>query len=457
MNELKNIPSVSRLFEDEQIKKLLAEFGNELLTFVSRLELTKIRTNVLAGKKIPADGIIIKSIASAVNQLTGMSFKRVINATGIILHTNLGRAPLGKELLEEVHDVISGYSNLEFDLKKGKRGSRYEHISSIISYLTSADDAIVVNNNASSLTLILNTFAIGKEVIISRGELIEIGGSFRLPDIMNASGCKLVEVGTTNKTRIEDYENAITENTGLIFKIHKSNYALTGFTEEASISSLSKLCQSKNIPFVYDLGSGILRKTQILEKFNEPDVQSSLKEGADLVAFSCDKLLGGPQGGIIAGNAKYLQQLRKSPLLRSLRISKLDLAVLSVVCRCYLDDQRMKKIPTISMLTRSADVMKSMAEKLQKLLKTQNVESEIAASIGCCGGGTLPDFEIPGYALKFIAPKGNSKEQEKFAETIYKKLLVHKTPIVGVLKEGAFFLNMHSLFEDELECIAKVF
>ena len=275
--ELKKIPGVDKLLNLSEIRKLETKYGKELITFSIRQVLKKLREQVQNGKKADKIEIILENIKIQISKIAEKSLKPMINATGIVLHTNLGRAPLGKEIMRELEPIICRYSNLEFNLKTGKRGQRNSHISNLIKFITKAEDAVVVNNNAAGVMLCLKTFAEGKEVIISRGELIEIGGSFRIPEIMAASGAKMVEVGATNRTRISDYEKAITPNTKMIFKAHKSNYFIGGFTEEVKITELSHLVKKHSLLFVYDLGSGLLRKPDGLPLEKEPDVRSSLE------------------------------------------------------------------------------------------------------------------------------------------------------------------------------------
>ncbi|MBT4332917.1 MAG: L-seryl-tRNA(Sec) selenium transferase, partial [Candidatus Cloacimonetes bacterium] len=305
--EMKKIPGVDILLNNEDIKVMIGIYGTELVTFSIRNVLDKIRANIIAGEKATEIDKILLQIKKALRSIGDKSLIEVINGTGIILHTNLGRSLLGEHVLNELKPIISNYSNLEFDLRTGRRGQRNSHISELMKFTCQAEDAVVVNNNAAAVMLILKTFAEGKEVIISRGELIEIGGSFRIPEIMEASGCKMVEVGATNRTKLSDYENAITKDTALIFKAHKSNYYIDGFTEEVELSDLTDLAKKHDLLFVYDLGSGLLRKPEGLPLENEPDVRSSLKAGCDIVSFSGDKLLGGPQAGIIAGKAELVQ------------------------------------------------------------------------------------------------------------------------------------------------------
>jgi L-seryl-tRNA(Ser) seleniumtransferase len=449
--EMKKIPGVDILLNNEDIKVMIGIYGTELVTFSIRNVLDKIRANIIAGEKATELDKILLQIKKALRSIGDKSLIEVINGTGIILHTNLGRSLLGEHVLNELKPIISNYSNLEFDLRTGRRGQRNSHISELMKFTCQAEDAVVVNNNAAAVMLILKTFAEGKEVIISRGELIEIGGSFRIPEIMEASGCKMVEVGATNRTKLSDYENAITKDTALIFKAHKSNYYIDGFTEEVELSDLTDLAKKHDLLFVYDLGSGLLRKPEGLPLENEPDVRSSLKAGCDIVSFSGDKLLGGPQAGIIAGNAELVQKIAKSPMMRALRVGKMTIAALSAVMRYYLnDDDLLTKVPIFEMLNRKKEDLQKFAEKLVTELEICNIKSKIIRSEAQCGGGTLPQLRIDSLAVK-IVHNGN----RNFAKKLHKKLLELDKPILGVLREGDLLFDVLTIKEHEIKYIAE--
>jgi len=449
--EMRKIPGVDKLLISGEIKELLGQYGSELVTFSIRKVLDKIRAEILTGEKIATLDDIVLQIKKAIKTIGDKSLIEVINATGIVLHTNLGRALLGDHVLEELKPIVSDYSNLEFDLKSGRRGQRNSHISELMKFVTQAEDAVVVNNNAAAVMLILKTFAEGKEVIISRGELIEIGGSFRIPEIMEASGCKMIEVGATNRTRLSDYENAITKNTALIFKAHKSNYYIDGFTEEVKLSDLSDLAKKHELLFIYDLGSGLLRKPKGLPLENEPDVRSSLQAGCDIVSFSGDKLLGGPQAGIIAGRYGLIQKIAKAPMMRTLRVGKMTIAALSAVMRFYLkDEDLLTKVPIFEMLNRKKNDLRKLAEKLQSELDKYEIRSEIIESKAQCGGGTLPQLKIDSLAVKIIH-KGN----RNYAKKLHQKLLELDKPILGILREGDLLFDVLSIKEKEIKYIAE--
>jgi len=461
-NELRKIPGVDRLLNEPRIKKLVKKHGLDLVKYGIRNVLEGIRNDLTQVKskkeKVKRDRAnedysdIISRINNYVESIANPSLKKVINATGIVLHTNLGRAPIGKEILRDAEDIIAGYSNLEFDLHKAKRGQRSDHISELVKFVTKAEDAIVVNNNAAGVMLSLNTFAKGKEVIVSRGELIEIGGSFRIPEIMKASGVKMVEVGTTNRTRISDYKKAITDKTKIIFKAHKSNYYIGGFTEEVEIKELSALAKKHNLILIYDIGSGLLCKPKGLPLYDEPDVVTSLKEGADLITFSCDKLLGGPQAGIVAGKKELVQKLVKAPMMRTLRVDKIIIALLNSVMKNYINEKdQLGKLPAYQMLGKSKRELKSSAQKLSKIFDKYKIASEVVKSEARAGGGTLPNLILDSFAVKIIFPSN----EKLAAEKLYKQLLLIENPILGILRSGELLFDLLTLTENEFEHIAK--
>ncbi|MBD3347050.1 MAG: L-seryl-tRNA(Sec) selenium transferase [Chitinivibrionales bacterium] len=455
MNNFRNIPSIDSLLNSSELKETIPEYGRDLVLYAARIVVGELRDTLRAGKNVPSPGSIITRIIDRVRTIASPSLKPVVNATGVILHTNIGRAPLGKAVLEDIAPIVAGYSNVEFDLYKGRRGNRNDHLSGLFSYLTGAEDAIVVNNNAAGLILVLSTFAKNKEVIISRGELIEIGGSFRIPEIMAAGGAKMIEVGTTNRTRLSDYEQALSPETALIFKAHRSNYAVTGFTEEASLTGLASFAHSKGVPFVYDIGSGLLRKPSCGPVEKEPDVSDALAAGVDLVCFSCDKLLGGPQGGVIAGKSELVSVLKKAPLMRALRVGKLTIAALTSACRNYLSDERLlARNPAFTMFTMSKEAIETRAEKFVLALETKGVSSEIIPSTGQAGGGSLPDATFDSAAVALFPQGKTSREKEKFSEHIFDSLLRLDHPVLGVLREGRVILDMLTVGDDEIEYIA---
>jgi L-seryl-tRNA(Ser) seleniumtransferase len=357
-----------------------------------------IREQILSGSgnsfRIPTPEQAVSQALETIAARRAFRLRRVINATGVILHTNLGRAPLCREAMERVMEVAGGYSNLEYNLEKGERGIRYENIRELLCTICGAEDAIVVNNNAAAVMLILNSLAANREAVVSRGELIEIGGEFRIPDVMEKSGARLVEVGTTNRTRIADYERAVTPDTGLLLKVHTSNFRIVGFTEEATRDQLVVLGKKHDVPVVEDLGSGCFVELENFGLEHEPTVQESLAAGVDVVTFSGDKLLGGPQAGIIVGKKKFLEKIAKNPLNRALRIDKMTLAALEGTLVKYLRPaEAIADIPVLHALAEQLPDIKKRAKKLLSLLRrnlAEDVEMRLVSGFSMAGGGSLP-------------------------------------------------------------------
>ena len=448
---LKKIPAVDKLLNEDLIKKSIEESGRDLTVFAIRNIIKSTREKILNSEKLPSQNQIIDDIIQLVNSISDQPIRKVINGTGIILHTNLGRSPLGNKVAKEIENITKGYSNLEFDLTQAKRGHRDTLIKDLLSFLTNSEDAIAVNNNAAAVHLVLKHFATNKEVIVSRGELIEIGGSFRIPDIMQESSAKMIEIGTTNRTKITDYENAITEDTAMIFKAHKSNYSIEGFTEEVKLKELAALAKKHNILFYYDLGSGLLQKPELLKNIDEPDVKSSLNDGVDILSFSGDKLLGGPQAGIILGKSKFINPLSKNPMMRVFRIGKLTYAALIGCLKNYLKDESLLNDNMVFMLmNRKPEFLKSMAKKLQERLLENKISSEIISSRAQVGGGTLPNFYIDSFAVEILIDKKDS-----FKKKIHLQLLKNDNPVLTILREGKLLIDVLTLFEEDFDTITK--
>lgn len=446
----KSLPGVDTLLALDELQPLLLQHGRQLLTYAIRQSLTVCRKHIQLHGQAPDLHEIIDQIATKLQSYSSGNLRKVINASGIILHTNLGRAPFGRFMLEDVFSLLEGYNNLEFNLGKAVRGSRNDHAADLLRYLTGAEDILIVNNAAAAVMMILRAFAKHKEVIVSRGELIEIGGSFRIPDIMAASDCKMTEVGTTNKTRLSDYELAIKAETGLIFKAHKSNYTIKGFTEEVNAGELAALGRKHKIPVLFDLGTGLLRKIPHPALISEPDVKEALKSGVDLVCFSGDKLLGGPQAGIIAGKKTHIDQLKKEPILRALRVCKTTLALLETACTYYLNENDLRHKNTLfSTLSRKPSELREQAERLSKILHEKGITTQLMPSSGQFGGGTLPDAEIESFAL-MLSHGSSNKERTTYASAMYRSLLIHSTPVLGILRKGQFLLDMLTIQPDEI-------
>jgi L-seryl-tRNA(Ser) seleniumtransferase len=452
--ELTSIPAIGTLLNRPAVAELIGRYGRELVTYGLRTVVDQARAALQDGGTAASEAQVIAQAARLIRSIAEPSLKPVINATGVVLHTNLGRAVLGQRILAEISPILTGYSNVEFDLEAGKRGHRISHLSPLLRFLTGAQDVLVVNNNAAAIILILASLAKRREVIISRGELIEIGGAFRIPEIMTAAGAKMVEVGTTNRTRLADYQNAAGPQTALIFKAHTSNYTIKGFTEEVGVAELARFCHEQGLPLVYDIGSGLLRRPRGLALESEPDVAGAIAAGADLVCFSGDKLLGGPQAGIIAGRADLIARMAKHPLMRALRVGKLSLASLAAACRGYLTEQRLRADnPTFAMLEQSPQLLARRAQALQTRLAALGVASRLVPGSAQCGGGTLPELTIPSAAV-MIAPEP-SRAAKKVLERIFRGLMTAQRPVVGILREGGLLFDVFAVRDEELESLAQ--
>ena len=454
-NLLKNIPAIDKLLNSPILQPLTATCPHVLLVEASQLAVEELRHQIL-NESAPEPDCTIESIATRasehVQQLLAPSLKKVINVTGTLLHTNLGRAPLCQSALAAIDTVSRGYSNLEFDLEKGERGKRFRHVEDLICRLTGAEAATVVNNNAGAVLLALTALAKGQEALVSRGELIEIGGSFRIPDIMEAGNVKLVEVGTTNKTHLEDYRKAITAETALILKVHTSNYRIVGFTEAVPGGKLAALGKEQKVIVLEDLGSGLLIDLTAYGLPPEPTVREALKTGIDILTFSGDKLLGGPQAGLIVGKKELVDRLRKHPTARALRIDKMTLAALEATLRLYLDpEQALKEIPTLKMLSQSQDAIKSRCQSLLQKLKesiADLAQLEMIPTHTTVGGGALPLAELPGFA---IALKPTSLSLNQLSE----KLRQCAPPILGRIQDEAFIIDPRTLSGDDDPLLAS--
>ncbi len=419
---LRDLPSVDRLLDDPR----LAVEPHELTVAAARSVLDRARDEIRAGGD-PGD--LVELTLAALAAARQSSLRRVLNGTGVIVHTNLGRAPLPEAAIARAIEVGGGYSNLEYDLERGSRGSRQDHLASILERLTGAQAALVVNNNAAAVLLALAALAEGREVLVSRGELIEIGDGFRIPDVLARSGARLVEVGTTNRTRAQDYERAIGAETAVLLRVHQSNFRVVGFTELPALGELSQIAKGAGLPLVDDLGSGAL-----VPLGDEPTAKGSLAAGADLVCFSGDKLLGGPQAGIVVGRADLVERLRRHPLQRALRADKLTLAALEGTLALYLDPERARReIPVLRMLEAPLEAVRARAARLAQL--TGGTVEETVARVG---GGALPLTELPSFACAL---------DDALAEPLRRG----DPPVVGVVRDGKLLLDCRTLDEGELE------
>lgn len=449
---LSSLPKVDSILMDEKITDI-EKIPRNLIVEAIREIIDEFRDGVL--KEIIKDYTyedIIEKVLLRINEKNSPHFKRVINATGTVLHTNLGRAVLAKAALEAVISISEGYNNLEFDLDKGARGSRYSHVEDLICKITGAEAAVVVNNNAAAVMLVLSTLSKDKEAIVSRGQLVEIGGSFRIPSVMEQSGAKLVEVGTTNRTHLFDYERAITDNTGVILKVHQSNYKILGFTEEVEIEELVNLGKISNIPVVEDIGSGVFIDVTKYGLKYEPTVQNSINKGIDIVTFSGDKMLGGPQAGIIAGKKKYIDMMKKNQLTRALRIDKLTLAALEATLRIYLDEeQAIRQIPGLAMLTKSQELLKKDAYRLAKMFRSNlgpMVKVEVLEDYSQVGGGAMPLESMDTYV---VALTPNTISLDKLEGNLRK----YKTPIIVRINKDKMIFDVRTIFVEEYKVIVQ--
>lgn len=457
-NIFKNIPSVDNLMSSEEMSYIKKDNSRELILFHVRESIDFIKKDISKNPeyytsfdKIKFKNDIIKKVKQKIDSLKEMNLKPLVNATGVVLHTNLGRAIIDNDLKDIIWETISNYSNLEFDLSTGKRGTRYDSLVDIIKYLTKAEDVLVVNNNAAAVMLTLSSMCKGGEVIVSRGELVEIGGSFRVPDIMKESGCELVEVGTTNKTHLRDYENAINENTSAILKVHTSNYKILGFTKEVKTNELKELSTKKNIPLIEDLGSGILIDLSEYGIKKEPTVLESINDGIDIVTFSGDKLLGSCQAGIIVGKKAYIDKMKKNPLTRAFRIDKMSLITLEATLKKYLKSEDINKSnPTLKMITDDYEYIEKKAIELKYKLEQAlpNLNLSIKSDYSMVGGGSLPDVRLK---TAVIVIKHNN------ISFIEKQLRSIKRPIIGRVKDDSFILDLRTIKLDDFEYILKGF
>jgi len=456
--EFTKIPALNKLLYAENLAEYKAKLRPEIFKKIIQNELDRLRDEIAQGKKIPSEKEIIDVVNEQFIDILKPSLRKVINATGVVLHTNLGRAPLGYDLLENIKPVLQGYSNLEFNLISAARGSRNDHLNKLLQLVLDCEESLVVNNNAAALFLALKTLDNGQEVIISRGELVEIGGSFRIPEIIEASGAKLIEVGTTNKTKLSDYERAVNENTSLILKVHKSNYYIHGFTEEVELRKLSQLAVKYDLKLVFDLGTGLLNRKLYVGMENEPDVKSAIDDGADLVTISCDKLLGGPQGGIIAGKREIVSRIAVHPLMRILRVDKMTISSLFYVLHSmlYKRDDLEKANPVIRYINRDMKKKEELAASLVKSLSKLPVKATVIDNQARCGGGTMPYHYIDSKAVQICSPKAAADKGRAFAETLYYKLLRSETPVLGILREGTLIFDVLTLEKEDIKTITSI-
>ena len=420
-----------RLRDLPSVDELARAVDDPLAVDAARAVLARAREDITAGFD-PGD--LVERLGAELEAARRPALRRTLNATGVLVHTNLGRAPLADAALERIREVGRGYSNLEYDLTTGTRGSRQDHVAALLRRLTGAEGALVVNNNAAALLLALAALAEGREVVVSRGELIEIGDGFRIPDVLERSGARLVEVGTTNRTRAADYERAIGAETALLLRVHQSNFRVVGFTELPTVEELAGIARRHGLPLVVDLGSGVL-----VELPEEPSARQSLEAGADLVCFSGDKLLGGPQAGIAVGRTELIQRLRRHPLQRALRADKLTLAALEGTLGLYLEPKRAwREVPVLRMLVEPLAAVRARAERLAGL-----VDGALEETVARVGGGALPLAELPSFACAV-------------GEELAAGLRAGDPPVIGIVRDGRLLLDCRTLSEAEVDAVAAV-
>lgn len=450
---LRNLPQVDEVLNQKKILELSNDYPHSIIVSCIRDALNEVRNDILSEKStyLPDITLIVDTVISKLKVKSKPSLKKVINATGVTLHTNFGRSILSKSAIDYVVDVSKNYSNLEYDEKNGTRSQRIIHIEKLICSLTGAEACMVVNNNAAATMLTLSEVAKGKEVVVSRGELIEIGGSFRIPEVMEQSGAILKEVGTTNKTKLTDYEKAYdAETTAAFLKVHTSNYRVLGFTEEVSLVDMVELGSKLNVPVIYDLGSGLFVDLSDIG-IDEPTIPNIINTGVDLIMFSGDKLLGGPQAGIIVGKKQYIEKMKKNPLARILRVDKLTIAALYATLYEYYDVKKAKvNIPTLNMITKTKIELKSKAEKLCEILKSKlnNINVGIEECMDQVGGGSAPLVKLYGYAVSL-----SSKLPAEKLERILRK---QEIPIIARINDNRVLIDVRCLFDDDIDYIISV-
>ncbi len=451
----RSIPKVDVLLENVIIQELIENYSRDTVMEGIRLETEKLRALIAKSENEDEMKIEVESlpqnIEAYVCALHRPNMIATINATGTILHTNLGRAPIGESHMKHVAEIATGYSNLEYNLEEGRRGERYSHFEKLLCKITGAEAAMAVNNNAAAVMLIMNALGKGKEMIVSRGELVEVGGKFRIPDVMELSGAKLVEIGTTNKTHLSDYEDAITEETAALMKVHTSNYRIVGFTQTVSIEELVPLGEQYDLPIIEDLGSGVLIDLSKYGLTYEPTVQDSIRSGADVVCFSGDKLFGGPQAGIIIGKKKYIDMMKKNQMTRALRIDKFTAAALEVVLQEYMSEEKaIQNIPVLRMMTKTLDTVTKDAKTLKKMI--QNAEIPVEVHLEECesqiGGGSLPLERIKSMGVAIKPSYVSTAEYES-------KMRKLKQPIISRVVNDEILLDVRTLERKQFTWIVE--
>ncbi|MEW6208263.1 MAG: L-seryl-tRNA(Sec) selenium transferase [Acidobacteriota bacterium] len=465
---LRSLPSIDRLLASRVVAEVSDSLGRDRARDLLREITDELRQEIISGQwsvtssqlseeetadngQLTTDMIaeIEKRLSQRAEQSARPSLRRVINATGVILHTNLGRAPLARRAIDAISEIAAGYSNLEYDLDRGERGKRESHCQELLARLLASEAATVANNNAAAVLLVLNTLAEGGEVIVSRGELIEIGGSFRIPDVMEKSGARLREVGTTNRTRIEDYERAINENTRLLLRVHPSNYRIVGFTHRPSVEEIAELARRAGLPSFEDLGSGCLLDLAPFGVTDEPVVSHSLRAGIAVVSFSGDKMLGGPQAGIIAGQCAIIERVKKNPLMRALRVDKLTYSALEATLRLYERGCASEEVPVIRAMAANSDELRRRAERLaERINEAQHLRAEVEEGESVIGGGSAPEVKLPTAIVAVTSERLSAAALEE-------RLRRHATPIIVRAERDLMLIDLRTVESAEESIIIE--
>ena len=451
MRELRNLPSVERVLNSIALASTAQSIGRDGVVALTREALTDARRKVMSGESAPTAEDVARQVLQLVGELAAPSPRPVINATGVIIHTNLGRAPLSEAAMRAAQAAAYGYSDLEIDLDTGRRGSRQSHLQSLLQRITGAEAALVVNNNASALLLGLSALAAGREVIVTRGEAVEIGGGFRIPDVLRQSGCALVDVGTTNRTYVRDYADAITGNTGAFLKAHASNFRVAGFTSVVDERDLVELGSRTGIPVLHDLGSGALLPTERYGLAHEPTPQESMAAGVGLAFFSGDKLLGGPQAGIVVGQRDLVSRLERHPLARAVRIDKMSLASLTATLTHYLMGEAETAIPVWRMIAADPLAVRARAEAWREAIAASaGAETAVVPARSAIGGGSLPGETLPSWALS-ISPNGRSATPESLLASLRSQSI----PVIGRIEEDTVRLDPRTVLTEQDDAVKQ--
>ncbi len=454
---LRSLPAIDKILREQPLRDLALLLPTEMLSLAVQELIASLRNEILeSGEALSADSLqpfnIATKAATNCRKILQPSLRKTINATGTLLHTNLGRAPLSAQAIHAINDVAAGYSNLEFELESGCRGERFSHVEQLLTQLTGAEAALVVNNNSGAVLLALTALGQGREAIVSRGELVEIGGAFRIPEVMEAGGVILREVGSSNRTHLHDYQQAITENTALLLKVHTSNYRIVGFTSDVPAAELLPLAREHDLVLMEDLGSGLLLDLSSYGLEREPTVPEVVKAGVDVITFSGDKLLGGPQAGIIVGRADLIKKLRKHPLARALRIDKLTLAALEATLRLYLQPQQaLQELPVLKMFTAPPEDLQRRCQRLLEQLQAASLAADInlIEDVSRVGGGAMPLTELADWALEIIPHSGRTA-------ALAKQLRSYSPAVVARIQNDRLLVNLRAVFADEESLLAQI-